>query len=328
MDLKLFVITVFCVVGATLSAPTDKKFYNFGIIADLDQDAIIKSESGTYASILKFGQLQYVKGKYEFYVNALGSSITTNYAYRGRGAELSELVKFNNKYYTIDDKTGIVFELDNYGYLIPWAILSNGNGKQEDGFKAEWATVKDDSLYVGSTSIVFNDPKKGVNDHSVYVKIISDRNIVTHKSWRSNYEKIKKAMKIPDTGFVWHESIIWSQKHKQWIMLPRKCSNEPFSHETNEKVGCNKMIIANEKFTDIKIVEIKEKPQDSAAGFSSSKFLPGSDDNIIIALRTVEKDGKTSTSVVMFDLEGNILMKERVIEKDKYEGIAFYMSEE
>nr|QHO60714.1 salivary apyrase [Sergentomyia schwetzi] len=327
MEILVFqvVITVFTLIGLTLTAPTGSIFYNFGILADLDKDAIVKGTPGTYSSILKFGQLQYVNGKYEFYVNHMGSPIKTHFAYGGRGAELSELVKFNNKYYTVCDKTGIVFELDNYGYLIPWAILATGNGNQERGFKAEWATVKDNKLYVGSTSIEFRDPKKGVNADSSWVKVIDDKNVVTHKSWKVYYDKVRKAMKIPDTGYIWHESVIWSEKNRQWVMVPRKCTKEPFSEETNEKIGCNKIILADENFNNIKIVKIKDQPLHPAAGFSSSKFLPGSDDKIIVALRTVENDRETPTYVLIFDLEGNVLMKERKIESRKFESIEFYM---
>lgn len=34
--------------------------------------------------------------------------------------------------------------------MVPWVILTDGNGHVEKGFKSEWATVKDDILYVGS----------------------------------------------------------------------------------------------------------------------------------------------------------------------------------
>lgn len=43
-----------------------------------------------------------------------------------------------------------VFEIHN-GEAIPVHILMNGHGKTSKGFKTEWATVKDDLLYVGST---------------------------------------------------------------------------------------------------------------------------------------------------------------------------------
>lgn len=34
--------------------------------------------------------------------------------------------------------------------MVPWIVLVDGNGNVEKGFKSEWATVKDDILYIGS----------------------------------------------------------------------------------------------------------------------------------------------------------------------------------
>ena len=46
--------------------------------------------------------------------------------------ELSELVVFNANVFTVDDRTGIVYKIiDNR--VAPWAILSDGNGKQTKG---------------------------------------------------------------------------------------------------------------------------------------------------------------------------------------------------
>lgn len=46
--------------------------------------------------------------------------------------ELSELVVFNGRLFTVDDRTGIVYEIiDNK--VVPWVILSDGNGKETKG---------------------------------------------------------------------------------------------------------------------------------------------------------------------------------------------------
>lgn len=34
--------------------------------------------------------------------------------------------------------------------VIPWLIIPDGNGHMEKGFKIEWATIKDEVLYLGS----------------------------------------------------------------------------------------------------------------------------------------------------------------------------------
>ena len=52
--------------------------------------------------------------------------------FSGRGMELSDLLLFKKRLYSVDDKTGIVFELVN-GQAAPWAILGIGDGKQNKG---------------------------------------------------------------------------------------------------------------------------------------------------------------------------------------------------
>lgn len=42
-----------------------------------------------------------------------------------------------------------IFEIIN-NKVVPWVVLSDGNGHNEKGFKIEWATIKDKVLYVGS----------------------------------------------------------------------------------------------------------------------------------------------------------------------------------
>lgn len=46
--------------------------------------------------------------------------------------ELSELVVFNGKLLTFDDRTGIVFEVEKAN-VTPWVILQDGDGKSSKG---------------------------------------------------------------------------------------------------------------------------------------------------------------------------------------------------
>ena len=50
--------------------------------------------------------------------------------------ELSELVVFNGKLYSVDDRTGVVYLVEN-NKVVPWVILSDGNGGETKGFKGE-----------------------------------------------------------------------------------------------------------------------------------------------------------------------------------------------
>lgn len=62
--------------------------------------------------------------------------------------ELSELVTFNGRLLTFDDRTGIVFEISN-DTVSPWVILTDGENISSKGFKSEWCTVKNQKLIVG-----------------------------------------------------------------------------------------------------------------------------------------------------------------------------------
>jgi len=59
-------------------------------------------------------------------------------------------------------------------------------------------------------------------------------------------------------------------------------------------------------------------------GFSSFKWIPGTDDQLLVALKTVECEGlPTETYIIVFDINGNILLEETKIADAKYEGIEF-----
>lgn len=59
-------------------------------------------------------------------------------------------------------------------------------------------------------------------------------------------------------------------------------------------------------------------------GFSSFKFIPGTEDKMIVALKSEEYNGKTSTYYTVFTVGGQILVPDTKIETDlKYEGIEF-----
>lgn len=61
-------------------------------------------------------------------------SLKSNMAYGGRGMELSELIVFNGKLYAVDDRTGIIYEVDLHEKkVIPWVVLTDGNGRNTKG---------------------------------------------------------------------------------------------------------------------------------------------------------------------------------------------------
>lgn len=55
--------------------------------------------------------------------------LKNSYSLKDRGMELSELVVFDGRLLTFDDRTGIIFEIINEEKVVPWILLSDGDGK-------------------------------------------------------------------------------------------------------------------------------------------------------------------------------------------------------
>jgi soluble calcium-activated nucleotidase 1 len=237
--------------------------------------------------------------------------------------ELSEIVTFNGRLLTFDDRTGIVFEIINNKLVSPWVILSDANPITGKGFKSEWATVKNEHLYIGSMGKEWTNAGGAFESNNpMMVKVVTMNGEVKTQDWVNNYKAIRKSLDIEWPGYMIHESAAWSEANKKWFFLPRRCSKERYNETLDEVRGCNYLITADEFFQKIETVKIGElKP---TRGFSSFKFLPGSHDSIIIALKTEELNGNTSTYVTVFDIKGKILFEDFKIQTlFKYEGFEF-----
>src|SRR5690554_4664060 len=62
----------------------------------------------------------------------------------------SFVVVVGSELYTMDDRTGIVFQITKDHKAIPRHIIMEGDGNSMKGQKIEWATVKGGELLVGS----------------------------------------------------------------------------------------------------------------------------------------------------------------------------------
>jgi hypothetical protein len=127
----------------------------FAVVSDLDQlSKVDGSAKPKWRSIFKRATMKRFKAQdgsisynveWEPDTNLFGSL-----GEEGRGMELSELAAWHGKLMTFDDRTGVAFEITPELLVIPRHILMEGDGDQPKGQKNEWATVKDDKLYVGS----------------------------------------------------------------------------------------------------------------------------------------------------------------------------------
>lgn len=109
--------------------------FRIAVVTDLDTDSKSKDKSSTWVSFLKYGNLT-ISDNYSKVVINFDKTVTlsSKRAEGDRGMELSELIVFNGKLLTVDDRTGIVYEITN-NKVIPWVILTDGNGKEEKGKK-------------------------------------------------------------------------------------------------------------------------------------------------------------------------------------------------
>lgn len=190
------------------------------------------------------------------------------------------------------------------------------------GFKSEWATVKNEMLYVGSMGKEWTTPGGDYqNNNPQYLKSVSVKGEVAHINWVKEYNRIRSAINIHWPGYMIHESGIWSAIHKRWFFLPRRCSKDTYNETLDEKRGCSVLISTDEDVYDIKVVTIPNSIP--TRGFSSFKFIPSSSDSIIVALRTEEIEGKTATYITSFTIHGEILLDDTPISDMKYEGLEF-----
>ncbi len=124
----------------------------FAIITDLDKRSHRTSDKKKpfWVASMKHGVLHYNAAKGSFRVEWVSDhEVQSKHSEEGRGMELSELVRYRNQMFTFDDRSGIVYELDNFDprssedpAVFPRHILMEGDGRTDKGFKCEWATVK------------------------------------------------------------------------------------------------------------------------------------------------------------------------------------------
>ena len=83
--------------------------------------------------------------------------------------------------------------------------------------------------------------------------------------------------------------------------------------------------MAQKRAMSLKQENIKSFLKSSDYGFSTMKFLEGTDDTLIVASRTCEHEtgSQTMESVLtVFDIDGNVFLNEQIPTNNKYEGIA------
>jgi soluble calcium-activated nucleotidase 1 len=96
----------------------------------------------SYYSELLYGTFWFNEKEPKIEFSTSRIELKSGYSLSGRGMELSDLTVYNGNLLTVDDRTGIVYQISQNHKMFPWQVLADGNGKNEKGFKAEWMTVK------------------------------------------------------------------------------------------------------------------------------------------------------------------------------------------
>lgn len=297
--------------------------YKIAMISDLDTNSKSHKKDNTWLSYLQTGNLTLSDdhSKVTIKLDREPITLTSSLSQGGRGMELSELVVFNGKLYSFDDRTGIIYFIKNKA-VYPWVLLVDGNGTSHKGFKCEWATVKHGRLYVGGLGKEWTSSDgKVINTDPQWVKSIGSRGEVEHIDWKNVYNKIREISGYSFPGYIIHESGVWSDVHQKWFFLPRRASQESYEEIADERRATNILVSADEHFAKVDFKYIGKKQM--TKGYSSFKFIPGTEDRIIVALKSEEVSGKVASYVTVFTLDGTILLKDVKIGNFKYEGIEF-----
>ncbi|XP_054762754.1 soluble calcium-activated nucleotidase 1-like [Lytechinus pictus] len=301
----------------------DGRKYKIAVISDPDTTNKDPNKENQWMSYLIKGSLSISSYGDKISVNLDDKPVTlkSQLSQGGRGMELSELITFNGKLYTVDDRTGVIYEVAG-DKVYPWVILPDGDGKNTKGLKGEWMAVKDEHLFVGGLGKEWTTITGELqNLNPQWVKVISHLGAVHHVNWVGNYNAMRNKGGFPYPGYMIHESGVWSNVHKRWFFLPRRASTEKYEETADEHRATNLLFMCNEDFTDVRFIKIGSL--NNIRGFSSFKFVPGTNEQVIVALKTEEDAGKIATYITAFNIDGKILMPDKKFADIKYEGIEF-----
>jgi soluble calcium-activated nucleotidase 1 len=118
------------------------------------------------------------------------------------------------------------------------------------------------------------------------------------------------------------EAGAWNNRESKWYFLPRRASNQTYDEKLDEQRAANILIKADEKFRSITYEKVGRLNR--IRGYSSIKFVPGTEEQLILALKSEENNGSMSSYVTLFTVTGQILVDDLLVSnKYKFEGIEF-----
>lgn len=246
-------------------------------------------------------------------------------ATRNRSMELSELVRYKRLLLAFCDYSGITYKIDpaTGKTFQRWAI-ADGDGDEPKPFKGEWATIKGDSIWLGSIGFEwYGKDGEVLHRNAEWIKIIDANGLIRNLNWHPVYQTIRTATNTTLPGFLWHEAVEWEPVQRLWVMLPRFASSTSrYTPGAEHHNTANFLIVADEGFTNITVKRLDH--HDPGFGFTSVKRLPGSHRRFMV-LRVKEQGGTHQTQAAIIDLDGVFYTDPPYVEVGprKYEGLAF-----
>ena len=314
--------------------------FHFAIVPDLDEKSkVADSRKPLFRSWLAPGTITFNSESKQYDIELEAQrELLTKHNEAGRGAEFSELSIFNDRLLTFDDRTGDVFEILNNedgteSTVAPRFVITEGSGETDKGMKWEWSTVKDGELYMGSMGKEYTNSKNEVvNRNNLWIAVLDGNGQLRREDWTQHYNVVRKALNAEFPGYLIIEAVNWSDHLQKWVFLPRRVSSESYDENEDEKKGSNKVVLVSPDFSEAKVVDIQLKDKDPLKGFSSFAFVPGTNDEHAMAIRSVEENCTGSMDVceqrsylIIFNvLTGKVLSDElQYPEKLKFEGLEF-----
>jgi soluble calcium-activated nucleotidase 1 len=282
---------------------TASQNYRFALVSDLDLRSKHDDE-GRWHSLLRKGSLCWneTSSMYTLKWHGEEMELSSRTATKGRSMELSELVVYNGKLFAMCDITGIVYRIDvDSGDVFQRWALADGNGKKVKPFKSEWATVKDDRLYIGSIGKEWVTDGVLVHRDPQWVKVVDSHGRIRNEDWAERYELIRRATHTQWPGYLLHEAIEWDDERRQWLVTPRRASTDMYDPDADEHMGTNLLVRVDEHFESAQVSRLG--PLEPDWGFTSTSLLPGTGGRHLLTLKAFEVDGHTATRIALFDID-------------------------
>jgi len=303
--------------------------YKFGVVADLDLLSRDPVEF-IWRSYLKKGRLIRLSTRDERDRFSIAwdqeLELQSSTATRNRSMELSEVVRYNGMLIAFCDYSGIAYKIDpEKGDIFQRWAIADGDGNEPKPFKGEWATIKDDAIWLGSIGFEWYGSDGNIlHRNAEWVKTIDTAGFVRNLNWHPVYQTIRTATNTTLPGYLWHEAVEWEPVQKLWIMLPRFASTTSrYQPGFEQGQTTDLLVVADESFMDVRVRHLEH--HDPRYGFTSIRRLPGSR-LLFMVLRVHEAGSEHHTQAAVIDLDGEFYTDPPYLEVGdrKFEGLAFF----